>query len=141
MLAEAQLFVLACVVEAGGGSDNLPTVIMEAMACGTPVISTRVAGLPEMVDDGETGLLTPPNDPPALAAAMEKLLRDPALAGGFAERARMMAAEKFSIEKTTRDLQHLLVGRGRILPPEAARRLDPTLPGATFRTRLLEYFR
>ena len=141
MLAEAQLFVLACVVEAGGGSDNLPTVIMEAMACGTPVISTRVAGVPEMVADGETGLLTPPNDPPALAAAMEKLLRDPALAGRFAARARQVAGEKFAVEKTTRDLQHLLVRRGRIFPPEAAWSLDPTLPRATFCTRLAEYFR
>ena len=141
MLAEAELFVLACVVEAGGGSDNLPTVLMEAMACGTPVISTRVAGVPEMVDDGRTGLLTPPNDPPALAAAMEKLLRDPALGSGFAARARAVAMEKFSVGKTTRELQHLLLRRGRIRPPEAARNLDPTLLRATLRTRLAEYFR
>ncbi len=141
MLAEAQLFVLACVVEAGGGSDNLPTVIMEAMACGTPVISTRVAGVPEMVDDGGTGLLTPPHDPPALAAAMEKMLRDPALAAGFAERARLVAGEKFAIEKTTRDLQHLLIRRAGVVAPEAARSLDPMLPRATFRSRVAEYFR
>ena len=141
MLAEAQLFVLACVVEAGGGSDNLPTVIMEAMACGTPVVSTRVAGVPEMVDDGKTGLLTPPNDPTALAAAMEKLLRDPVLARGLAVSGRQAAVEKFPIEKTTRDLQHLLIRRGRVIAPSAARRLDPTLPRETFRTRLSEYFR
>ena len=66
LLAEAQLFVLACVVEEGGGSDNLPTVIMEAMACGLPVVSTRVAGVPEMIADGEDGLLVPAHDPPAL---------------------------------------------------------------------------
>ena len=141
MLAEAQLFVLACVVETGGGSDNLPTVIMEAMACGTPVISTRIAGVPEMVDDGEAGLLTPPNDPPALAVAMEKILRDPALADGFAARARLVAGEKFAIDKTTRDLQHLLIRRGGIVAPEAARSLDPALPRADFRCRLAEYFR
>jgi colanic acid/amylovoran biosynthesis glycosyltransferase len=141
LLGEAQLFVLACVVEAGGGSDNLPTVIMEAMACGTPVISTRVAGVPEMVDDGATGLLAPPNDPPALAAAMEKLLREPALAASFAANARQAAAKKFPVEKTTRDLLHLLVRHGRIIPPETARSLDPTLPRAGFRTRLSEYFR
>ena len=70
-LAEAHLFVLACVPEAGGGSDNLPTVIMEAMACGVPVISTRLAGVPEMIDDGEDGHLVAPRDPAALAGAME----------------------------------------------------------------------
>ena len=140
-LAEAQLFVLACVVEAGGGSDNLPTVIMEAMACGTPVISTRVAGVPEMVDDGATGLLAPPHDPSALAAAMEKLLRDPALADGLAASARRVAEEKFAVEKTTRALQHLLVEHAGIFPPEAARSLDPTLPGAGFFRRLAKYFR
>ena len=141
MLAEAQLFVLACVVEKDGGSDNLPTVIMEAMACGTPVISTRVAGVPEMLDDGQTGLLAPPNDPPALAAAMEKLLRDPALAARLAADARRSAGEKFAVGKTTRDLQHLLLQHGGIVAPEAARNLDPTLPRASLGARLAEYFR
>ena len=141
MLAEAQLFVLACVVEKDGGSDNLPTVIMEAMACGTPVISTRVAGVPEMLDDGQTGLLAPPNDPPALAAAMEKLLRDPALAARLAADARRSAGEKFAVGKTTRDLQHLLLRHGAVVAPEAARNLDPTLPRASLGARLAEYFR
>ena len=141
LLAGAQLFVLACVVETGGGSDNLPTVIMEAMAGGTPVISTRVAGVPEMIDDGETGLLAPPNDPPALAAAMEKLLCDPAFAAACAGRARRTAEERFALEKTTRALQHLLVRHGRVIAPEAARRLDPTLPRPSFRDRLAQCFR
>ena len=141
MLAEAQLFVLACVVEKDGGSDNLPTVIMEAMACGTPVISTRVAGVPEMLDDGQTGLLAPPNDPPALAAAMEKLLRDPALTARLAADARRSAEEKFAVGKTTRDLQHLLLRHGAVVAPEAARNLDPTLPRASLGARLAEYFR
>jgi hypothetical protein len=55
-MAEAAVFVLACAPEEGGGSDNLPTVIMEAMACGAPVISTRIAGVPEMMRDGGGGL-------------------------------------------------------------------------------------
>jgi len=128
LLAGAQLFVLPCVVEAGGGSDNLPTVIAEAMACGTPVVSTRVAGVPEMVSDGEDGLLTVPDDPILLAAAMEKLLSDPDLADRLAVHARRSAVDKFSIGKTTRDLQHLLVRRGCVIPPEPARIFDPTLP-------------
>ncbi len=139
LLAEAQLFVLACVVEAGGGSDNLPTVIMEAMACGTPVISTTVAGVPEMISDGIDGLLTAPNDPSALAAAMEKALRDPELAQRLATQGRQSATGKFSLENTTRDLRHLLILRAGVSPPEAARNFDPTIPRATWLSRLARY--
>ena len=141
LLARAQIFVLACVVEADGGSDNLPTVIMEAMAAGVPVISTRVAGVPEMIADGEDGLLAPPNDPASLAAAMEKLLRDPKLADRLAASARQSAAEKFSIGSTTRELQHLLIRHAGIVPPEAARRLDSTLPAPSFFTRVSSLLR
>jgi len=139
LLAGAQLFVLACVVETGGGSDNLPTVIAEAMACGLPVVSTRIAGVPEMISDGEDGLLTPPNDPALLATAMEKLLRNPTFADGLAARARLSAQDRFSIEKTTRDLQHLLVRRGCVIAPEFARSLDTTLPGPTLSCRCAEW--
>lgn len=67
-------------------SDPCPTVAMEAMALGRPLIATRMGGLTDLVDDGETGLLVPPDDPAALRQAMERLLADPRL------RARMGAA-------------------------------------------------
>ena len=57
LLAAARLFVLACVIEKDGGSDNLPTVIAEAMLAGVPVISTPLAGVPEMIEDGVDGVL------------------------------------------------------------------------------------
>ena len=128
LLAQAQLFVLPCVVEADGGSDNLPTVIMEAMLAGVPVISTCVAGVPEMIATGEDGLLTPPRDPAALAAAMAKLLLDPVLGDRMSARARQSAAQKFSVETTVRELQHLLIRQAGIVAPDAARRHDPALP-------------
>jgi len=131
-LAEAAVFVLACIPEKGGGSDNLPTVIMEAMACGAPVISTRLAGVPEMMRDGEEGLLVAPRDPAALAEAMEKLLRDEALAARMGVRGRASAEEKFSIEITTRSLKYLLIRKGGITPPEAAMEADPHLGSAEF---------
>jgi glycosyltransferase involved in cell wall biosynthesis len=117
LLAEARIFVLACVVEKEGGSDNLPTVIMEAMACGTPVISTRVAGVPEMIANGTDGLLVAPNDPVALAAAMEKLLGAPAFAASLAARAREVAEARFAIAKTTGALRDLLVERCGVVAP------------------------
>jgi glycosyltransferase involved in cell wall biosynthesis len=119
LLAEARIFVLACVVEKDGGSDNLPTVIMEAMACGTPVISTRVAGVPEMIANGTDGLLVAPNDPAALAAAMEKLLGSPAFAASLAARAREVAEARFAVEKTVKELRNLLVTRCGVVAPAA----------------------
>ena len=127
LLASSQVFALASVPESGGGSDNLPTVIAEAMLAGMPVVSTRIAGIPEMVADGESGFLVPPKDPAALAAGIEKLLADPALATRLGARGRDLAVEKFAIEKTTRALKHLLVRRCGVPVPAAAREFDATL--------------
>ncbi|MGI9240228.1 MAG: glycosyltransferase family 4 protein, partial [Verrucomicrobiales bacterium] len=76
LLGEASIFVLPCVTEEGGGKDNLPTVIMEAMAAGLPCVSTRLAGVPEMVIEGETGLLVDEREPDDFAAAVLKLMGD-----------------------------------------------------------------
>ncbi|HEX8897647.1 MAG TPA: glycosyltransferase family 4 protein, partial [Chthoniobacterales bacterium] len=91
-----------------GGMDNLPTVIMEAMAAGLPVISTPLGGIPEMIEDGINGELIPERDPAALSAAIERLLDDPERARGFGSRGRQIAREKFSIETSARQLQALL---------------------------------
>src|SRR5262249_4731112 len=63
-----------CVIGKDGDRDGLPNVIQEGLALGTPVVSTDVAGIPEVVRDGETGLVVPQHDPPALASAMGQLL-------------------------------------------------------------------
>jgi colanic acid/amylovoran biosynthesis glycosyltransferase len=104
-LAHATLFALPCTRDADGGMDNLPTVIMEAMAAGLPVISTPLAGIPEMVEDGVNGLVVSERDPAALAGAIERLLDDPHLARRLGHRGRQMAGEKFSIETSARQLQ------------------------------------
>ena len=144
LLAQAQLFVLPCVVEADGGSDNLPTVIIEAMLAGVPVISTPVAGVPEMIAAGEDGLLTPPRDPAALAEAVEKVWAARALGARLATRARQSAVAKFSVETTVRELQCLLIRQAPIFVPEAARDHDSTLPEVPrtpFWTGLMRRFR
>jgi glycosyltransferase involved in cell wall biosynthesis len=116
-------------------------VIMEAMACGLPVVSTRLAGVPEMIETGVDGSLVEPRDSVALAAAMERLLKDRPEAVRLGERARATARERFAIEKTTSLLKHLLVGRAGITPPVAARKADPGLPRPGWMTRLSRIFR
>jgi glycosyltransferase involved in cell wall biosynthesis len=106
-LAHATIFALPCTREEGGGMDNLPTVIMEAMAAGLPVISTPLAGIPEMVEHEINGELVPEHDPAAICAAMERLISDPERARRLGDRGRQIAREKFSIETSARQLQGL----------------------------------
>jgi colanic acid/amylovoran biosynthesis glycosyltransferase len=107
-LAAANIFVLPSVPEAEGGMDNLPTVIMEAMATGLPVVSTRIGGIPEMVIDNETGFLVRPDDPVALADAIEKVIYDRTLGQKLGQAGHGRAQTLFSIEKNVRDLRALL---------------------------------
>lgn len=107
-LASASVFALPCLAETGGGMDNLPTVIMEAMASALPVISTPIAGVPEMVIDGETGFLVSDKNPAAAADAIAKTLSDPARAMEMGKRGRALAVEKFSIENSVAELRRLL---------------------------------
>ena len=78
--------------------ENLPHAAVEALSVGTPVVSTAVGGVPEVVRDGENGLLVPPNDPTALAAALRRVLHDDAL------RSRLAAAAKPSVAGIGRDV-------------------------------------
>ncbi|MEJ7763962.1 MAG: glycosyltransferase [Acidimicrobiales bacterium] len=87
-LRRASAFALPCVVAADGDRDGLPTSVLEAMALGTPVVTTAVNGLADAVLDGETGLVVPEHDPPALAEALGRLLDEPALAARLAVAAR-----------------------------------------------------
>ncbi len=136
LLAEAHLFVLPCVLEKDGGSDNLPTVIMEAMLAGVPVISTPVAGVPEMIESGRDGVLVATQAPAALAEAMESLLADPATATRLGEQGRASARERFAVGKTTGALKHLLAGLAGVRVPPSARALDSALPTPGILARL-----
>jgi glycosyltransferase involved in cell wall biosynthesis len=73
--------------------ENFPHVLVEALAVGTPVVATAVGGVPEIVQDGLNGLLVPPEQPPALAAALRRLLGDDEL------RDRLAAAAPGSVER------------------------------------------
>ena len=112
-LAAASVFVLPSVVDPDGGMDNLPTVIMEAMAAGLPVVSTATGGIPEMVVQNETGFLVPPGDAVALAGAIERLFDDLGLARCLGEGGFQRAKQLFSIEKNVRELLATITNRER----------------------------
>lgn len=78
--------------------DTFPTTVLEAMACGLPVVATRVGGIPEQVADGENGWLVNPGDPPALADRLERLLESPGQAQQMGECSLSRARQFFSIE-------------------------------------------
>jgi colanic acid/amylovoran biosynthesis glycosyltransferase len=107
-LAGATAFVLPSVIDPDGGMDNLPTVIMEAMAAGLPVVSTSIGGIPEMVIQNESGFLVPPGDVAALAGAIEKLINDRSLARKLGQTGYERAQRLFSIERNVRELCALL---------------------------------
>nr|WP_221237163.1 glycosyltransferase [Roseospira goensis] len=73
----ADLFVLPCRIDADGDRDGLPNVLMEAQSQGLACLSTRLSGIPELIVDGETGVLVEPADVPALTAALARLIADP----------------------------------------------------------------
>ena len=83
-------------------------VVVEAMMCGRPVVATRGGGVTEIIRDGETGLLVPPGDAAALAAALGTILSDPALAQRLGQSGREDVSGRFSLEETCRSVSALL---------------------------------
>ncbi len=111
IIQEAAVFVAPCVAGADGNRDGLPTVLLEAMALGTPCVSTPVTGIPELVRDGTTGLIVPEHDPHALAAALVRLLDDPLLRVRLAKRGRRLIEAEFDIHRNADELRRTF-GRG-----------------------------
>jgi glycosyltransferase involved in cell wall biosynthesis len=103
-LNACDVFVLASTTDARGASDVFPTVIAEAMSSAKPVVSTTIAGIPELVVHGETGLLVPPGDSHALAIAIAQLSADAALRERFGGAGRQRIETEFNIEKTIEPL-------------------------------------
>ncbi len=99
-LFAADIFVLASHADPG------PLVIAEARSAGLPIIATNVNGIPAMLDYGEAGILVPPHQPEALAAALRRLLNDPALLRGYAARAKQ-GSERFTVERVCRDMEKI----------------------------------
>lgn len=100
-MAAARAVVLPCRIDVDGDRDGMPTVLVEALSRGVPVVSTDVVGISELVTDGETGLLVGPEDAPALAAALDRLLVDPVLAAGLGNAGRRLVHQRFRPEDST----------------------------------------
>ncbi len=116
LLTRARLFVLPCMTGADGAMDNLPTVIMEAMASGLPVVSTTLAGIPEMVADGATGALVPERQPALLANKIRAYLTDRSLAAAHGDAGWDRCKDRFAIERTSASLLEILRSYGAISP-------------------------
>jgi len=95
----AAVLAAPCVLGTDGNRDGLPNVLFEAMALGTPCISTDVTGIPEVVRDGDTGLMVPQGEPAALAVAIERLLTTPALRVQLATQARRLIEAEFDVRR------------------------------------------
>lgn len=106
-MKSANMMIAPSVISEDGDRDGLPTVLLESMALGTPVISTQVAGIPELVQDGVTGLCVPPNDPEALADAIERLLDDPELCKTLSLNSRALIESEYDEDKNVAVLQQL----------------------------------
>src|SRR4051794_117215 len=104
----ADIFALASTTDAQGATDVFPTVILEAMASARPVVSTRLAGIPELVIHGETGMLASPGDSTALAGMLGQLLCDPDLRLRFGRAGRTRIEQHFRVEQTVAPLVQML---------------------------------
>lgn len=120
MLGRADIFVLPSVIAPTGNMEGLPVVLMEALASGVPAVATRVSGIPELIRDGETGLLAEQGDPFDLARAIGRLLADPEAARRRAEAGRALVEREYDARRSGATLANLF-RRGTPYPTGEAR--------------------
>lgn len=129
LVQRAAVFAAPCVVGQDGNADGLPTVLLEAMALGTACISTDVTGIPEIIRDGETGLLVPQNDSARLSGAMARLLTQASRRVALAGRARELIERDFDIQRNSavqrRWFEEACDGKRPVAPLVAARDQEP----------------
>lgn len=109
LMYKATLMCLPCTVAEDGNQDALPTVLLEALACGLPVISTNISGIPEIIDSNVNGILVGPDNPNDLFIEISRLLSSEKLRIGFANAGYKKAIEFFDITKNVGELRTLFV--------------------------------
>jgi len=109
-LQHADIFTLPCIDMRGRGEhvDGIPVVLMEAMAAGLPVVSTKLSGIPEIIESDHSGVLVPPEDSESLAAAIATLARDKDLRSAMGSAARAAVSKRFNLECNTAELARLM---------------------------------
>jgi len=96
---------------ASGRREGIPVVLMEAMASGVPVVASNISGIPELVDDGKSGILVPPRDPEAIADAIERLWHNPSLREALGKEGRAKVLREFDQRKNAARLACLFAER------------------------------
>jgi glycosyltransferase involved in cell wall biosynthesis len=107
IVQESAVLAAPCVIGEDGNRDGMPTVLLEAMALGTPCVATDVTGIPELVKHEQTGLLVPQNDSAKLATALQQVLESRELAVRLAENARRLIEEQFDVQCNAQQLRDL----------------------------------
>ena len=104
-LATTDVFALTPTVTDDGDRDGIPNVLVEAMACALPVVTTAVGGIPELVENGVNGALVAPDDPAGVADALQQLLDDPSLRSRLGAAARVGVEDAYDVDKAARRLR------------------------------------
>lgn len=106
-LRKTTMFCLPCRILENGDRDGIPNVMMEAMSCGLPVVTTNISGIPEIIRNGENGIMVNPEDAIALADAMQKIHEDKDFAMRLSKAAKETVKEKFDGDSTANYLANL----------------------------------
>ena len=109
-LSDADLFVLPCVITPQGGRDGIPVALMEAMMAAIPVVSTNILGLPELIEDGVSGVLVSPDDSDELADAIAELAKSGELRRSLGDAGRNKVLRDFNQEVSAKRLSKLFSG-------------------------------
>ncbi len=112
-LDTADLFVLPSIVAEDGQMEGLPVALMEALACGVPAVSTELSGIPEIIIDGNTGLLAIPGDAVSLNRVMTAMVERGSATIAFAEAGRMLVTKDFDLGQSVSALTSLLEDAGK----------------------------
>lgn len=117
LVGGAHVFVLPCVIADDGNRDGLPTALLEAMALGVPVLSTRITGIPEIIENGVSGLLVEEKNPQALAEGLELLLERAELCNRLSKAALRKVRKDFDVAVNVKSLKNKFAGVCRFENP------------------------
>ena len=118
----SDVLVLPSIIDARGDTEGLGVALLDAMSYGIPAIASRVGGIPDIIEDGVSGLLVPPADPEALAAALERVARDPAFAQRLAQAGRQRLRTRFSWDVITKQWDDVYRSVSAALPSASSKR-------------------